>query len=489
MDLRLNTPHDFAVAAPYLGIGGLLPESVSIIGLRDGKAVQVSTVSARAPHDSVTRNHFDRLETPGVVIMGQGSGGKVSTLMHTLVDGARMRGLDTLSLRTHQGRYWSDACQECDICPSEGHEVDPTASLDIIEALWRRDTSRAVPRPLMDHANRIFQPADITPQVEEAIATQGAGDRPGTESTDKVAFVTNALIIEARGDGPRDAQSLAHLIVLMRDQRILESINPSWDTAPTHLDLWTRVTAAATGADRAGPAYLAAIAAWIIDDLIMARAAVEEALRVQPGYTAALRMQRALDLGLPVQRVVALSSRTSAMELPPVEVPRADAWGYCNILADGTIEHPLYENSTCVEYDAMMQLLRSLGEAGMDGLATMAQEFQTEGHVSTSHVAGDQCRSVPQLAAKAPGHVSLNPKAPALLIRAGAAQDFCEVLSRETYTNALYARRSTCMEWFGLRDLLKAFQSGGVRYAGAAMRLQEQGHHDSGMCLKDCLLN
>jgi cell wall assembly regulator SMI1 len=78
----------------------------------------------------------------------------------------------------------------------------------------------------------------------------------------------------------------------------------------------------------------------------------------------------------------------SAEQDPFITIPREVAKTFAEHMADATIEDPLWEHSTCLEFDALRQLLEAFARAGVPYSAE-AKEFQRAGHAKSYVCTGD----------------------------------------------------------------------------------------------------
>lgn len=323
--ISLSSPNDVVATMPYLvgepPVPGLVVltlcgRSVRSVLCRDlGHSGAADPLAcAGPPVDSAVSEGADAL-----IVVGYGTPDQVSGQVGALVTLAQRRGLKVLeAFRVHAGRYWSQLCVQPGCCPPEGTGLDPDRSTGPAEAVLRGLSPRPPLRAVMDEIARARRTLDppgslraetVRAALVDAEAEAGRLRRAGERVLRRcgAAVVRSAVDAERTGAGPHGVEELVRLAVFLRERPVRDTV---WatitpETARTHLDLWSRVTRAsarATHSDRAAPAALAAVAAWQLEDLVLARAALESSLEADPQYSMALLMQQALDVGLPAER-------------------------------------------------------------------------------------------------------------------------------------------------------------------------------------------
>ncbi|WP_017612441.1 DUF4192 domain-containing protein [Nocardiopsis salina] len=348
--ISLSSPNDVVATMPYLvgepPVPGLVVltlcgRSVRSVLCRDLGRTEAADPLACAgpPVDSAVTEGAD-----AVIVVGYGTADQVSGHVGGLATSARRRGLKVLeAFRVHAGRYWSQLCVRPGCCPPEGSGLDADRSTGPAEAVLRGLTPRPPLRTVMDEiarARRTLDPpgslraetvrAALVGAEAEAERLLRAGERVLRRCG--AAVLRSAVEAERTGAGPHGVEELVRLAVFLRARPVRDTV---WatitpETARTHLDLWSRVTRASLppdhggrdhGADaafvpaadraapvrhartdRAAPAALVAVAAWQLEELVLARAALETSLEADPQYSMALLMQQALDVGLPAER-------------------------------------------------------------------------------------------------------------------------------------------------------------------------------------------
>ncbi|GAB3729029.1 DUF4192 domain-containing protein [Nocardiopsis nanhaiensis] len=313
--LRLRNPVDFLAALPYL-VTQPLTDAVVVLVLGDGKVQGVLYNGL---------DHLDRVLPPArsgvaavraalaadataMLVAGFGQPARVTPHVSALRSEARARGMPVLeALRVTDGRYWSYICRNHACCPAEGRLFDPGVSTVPAEAVLRglvpggpAETDRA--RGLLEPVHGALRAA-----VAEAVAAEEAlVAREDTETA-----LVNRWIPEVRGalrreekDRVTEPAALARLGVHLTELRVRDDM---WtrivpETAEVHVRLWSRVTRHVPERLRPAPAALLAVAAWQYGDQRLAKAALDAALSVDPRYSMAVLMSRALSWGLPAER-------------------------------------------------------------------------------------------------------------------------------------------------------------------------------------------
>lgn len=320
--ISLSSPNDVVATMPYL-VGEPPEPGLVVLTLRGTTVCSVlcrdlgrpgprdPLTCAGPPVDSAAAEGADTL-----IVVGYGTAEQVAGHVGGLVTVAGRRGLSVLeAFRVHAGRYWSQMCSRPDCCPPEGTGLDPDRSTGPADAVLRGLVPRPPLRTVLDEVAQgrrgLEPPGSLRPETVRAAIAEAEAEtdrlrRTGTRGLHRggAAVVRAAIKAEHTGTGPHGVDELVRLAVFLRERPVRDTV---WaaitpETARTHLDLWSRATRAAGAADRAGPASLAAVAAWQLQDQALAQAALEVALSADPHYSMALLMQQALRVGLPVQR-------------------------------------------------------------------------------------------------------------------------------------------------------------------------------------------
>ncbi|GAA1457476.1 DUF4192 domain-containing protein [Nocardiopsis exhalans] len=314
--LRLTSSADVVTTMPYL-LGGEPPEpGLVFLALQGGRVHTIGgrdldpegTDAALASAQAVVR-WASAEGCDGLMIVGYGTGGVVTPHIDAITTAATTHRLTVLeALRVHQGRYWSYLCQSSGCCPPQGTEINAARSTGPAEAVVRglapHGGQPLSTTELIARNRRELEPdASMRPEVVAVATTAAELDTEHLTDGGK-ALVRAAIDAERTGTGPNGLDELVRLAVLLRNLRVRDfawrDITP--ENAREHRELWCRVTRAAATADRAAPAVLTAVAAWVDHDLPLALAALEEALAADPGYPMAVLILRALEAGLPARK-------------------------------------------------------------------------------------------------------------------------------------------------------------------------------------------
>ena len=293
--ISLSSPNDVVATMPYLV--GEPPEPGLVVLTLRGTAVHsvlCRDLGRTGPRDPLTcaGPPVDSAVAEGVdalVVVGYGTAEQVAGHVGGLVTVAGRRGLAVLeAFRVHAGRYWSQMCSRPDCCPPEGTGLDPDRSTGPADAALRGLVPRPPLRTVLDEVARarrgLEPPGSLRPETVRAALTDSEAEadglrRSGTRVLRRcgASVVRAAVEAERTGTGPHGVDELVRLSVFLRERPVRDTvwaaITPG--TARTHLDLWSRVTRAARAADRAAPASLAAVAAWQLQDLVLAQAALK----------------------------------------------------------------------------------------------------------------------------------------------------------------------------------------------------------------------
>lgn len=310
--VRLTNPQDMLASLPYLvkqippapGLVALVMSGGTLKGtgctsLHDAHITPKEYASSLA--EFVRENKYDAL-----MLVGLGTDTEIIPYLEMAVNSAREYGISVPeALRAHQGRYWSLVCQYTTCCPPEGTPIDPDRSAAPAELTVRG----VVPAPDPVRCHKALAPYQVsTTAVYEAVtAAQERIEHVTQQGNSRLLeygqeVITQAVGAQIAGHGPTTITELVNLAVLLRTLQVRDS---AWylihEDVQAHQELWTKVTRAAVGVDRAAPAALTAVASWYQKDTTMAHAAVEEALRADPHYSLALLIQKALKKNMPAE--------------------------------------------------------------------------------------------------------------------------------------------------------------------------------------------
>ena len=314
--LRLASPNDLVTTLPYL-LGGEPPGSGLVILAMRGRAVHCI---ARRELDPTGTDVFISSAEPlarwavsedcdGLIIVGYGSGDTVTAPIDAIRAAATAHEVRVLeALRVHQGRYWSYVCDTPGCCPPEGTKLDSARATAPAEAVLRGLAPHAPqtcsPAQRAATSRQRLEPDPSVPPQTVVEATRAAESEAERLDDCGMALVREAIEAERTGTGPHDVGALIRLAVVLRDLQVRDTawLAMTVETARTDLELWARITRAAQPSDRAAPAALTAVAAWLGRDLPMARVALDVALAADPNYTMARLVTMALDAGLPAHK-------------------------------------------------------------------------------------------------------------------------------------------------------------------------------------------
>jgi hypothetical protein len=239
-----------------------------------------------------------------LLVAGFGQPERVTPHIHSLLQEARARGVQVLeALRVTGGRYWSYLCQDLGCCPGEGTRYEPDTSPVPAEAVLRG----LVPgdQGPSERIRFLLEPVrgNLRGAVAEAATAAEAEAPEGDGAERRTPEVLDALREEGRSR-VTDPQTLGRLGVHLTELRVRDAV---WtritpETARIHVRLWSRLVRHVPERHIPAPAALLAVAAWQHDDHDLARAALDLALRADPGYAMAVLMSRALRWGLPAER-------------------------------------------------------------------------------------------------------------------------------------------------------------------------------------------
>ena len=218
-------------------------------------------------------------------------------------------GVDVLdALLVDDGRWWSYRCEE-PCCPSEGRELDPVVSEEVVAAFVLQGSA--------PFSSRAALAASLAPVAEGRVpGTPRPAGLPLEAWRDEAQAGPIAALL---GTVELDDAAIARVLGGLADVRVR-------DTALWHLtrhDDLRRVLGRLAGIVRvAEPGWVApvatmtAIAAWLTGDGARAAIALDRALEEDPGYGLALLVDGSLRMGL------APGSWRALMRDLPIEVCR-----------------------------------------------------------------------------------------------------------------------------------------------------------------------
>lgn len=263
---------------------------------------------------------------------------RARSLLTAVADAAADRGVVVHdALRADGRRWWSYVCANPDCCPPTGRPYDPETSRITADAVFAG-------RPIFrsrEEAAELVRPLLGPTREEMQRATERAEDALTTLWTEAIDLTRDADDIEEAADHVVEHGSAAVLAVVQRfvsldpaahdgdadpvpsdDDVALLSVfcanllirDAAWcamtrHTADRHLALWRHVTQRAVPPYDVAPAALLAFAAWLADDAVLARFALERALTADPNYSLARLIAEALYTGMPPSRWDALALR------------------------------------------------------------------------------------------------------------------------------------------------------------------------------------
>lgn len=318
MSLILRSPNDIVATLPYLA-GEPPKPGLAVITLDGGRVGSVAYCDLGRPKapdpvfaaQTVTTQAMEE-GCGSLLVVGYGTGEQITAYVHNIIAEAKGRGLTVMdALGVHDGRYWSYTCERPECCPPEGTRIDPDRSVGPAEAVFRGISPRSVADQVAEGRRSLVPSGVVQPETVEAATAVAEAETENLRSFGEQALRDHAARVmrevietERTGAGPQDVETLVRLAVYLRDIKVRDIV---WkkiipETAGTHLDLWSRVTRTAAFGDRAAPASLVAVAAWLRDDTALAQGAFDTALSANPNYSMAKLMQHALKLGLPVDR-------------------------------------------------------------------------------------------------------------------------------------------------------------------------------------------
>jgi hypothetical protein len=261
-----------------------------------------------------------RERATAVLLVGFGTDDRVRPALLLLRDLCKSAGLEVLEmLRADGGRFWSYFCMDPSCCPADGSPYDPRSSA--VAAQWT--VAGRVALPDREAYEGQLDPVTGAGRLAMSQASERATDRlfdlvtrPIDEPTleGEILAAAQTVLLEALDGAPMDDDTVAWLTVLLASEPVRAVAWTQIGSAPADLAddlraLWLDVMRRAVEDLRAAPAALFAYAAWQCGDSHLARVAVEQALRLEPGFAQAWDLREALAQGRPPGDLEAEQSR------------------------------------------------------------------------------------------------------------------------------------------------------------------------------------
>ncbi|KIH96982.1 hypothetical protein LP52_22070 [Streptomonospora alba] len=322
VQITLSGPSDILAAVPYI-VGYHPRDTLVVLGLRgDTPRLHATFCRELAPADADTDCDAaaDRLaaalldeECSVALAVGYGPAAEVTRQVDAVRSAAERAGIAVReALRAADGRYWSYVCDSPGCCPPEGVPYDPSVSA--VAATAVANGLRAWPNrdSLRDHlapvggTRRALMRAATRAAEERGARLRGSGPPRGRDAygprfrVEGARAVRDAVAAAERDELPEDPGRIAWLGVLLGCIRVRDEawtlIDP--ERAPSHQRLWRHVLRHAEPAYRPAPGSLLAVSAWARQDTALAEAALERVHEVDPDYSMAALVHRALRTGL-----------------------------------------------------------------------------------------------------------------------------------------------------------------------------------------------
>lgn len=298
---KLSSPGDIVVMIPYL-LGFEPRDSLVLVSLegprkRFGPVMRIDLVDGPARQVAeqveyllafVEAHRFRDVIAVAYTADARRAGRVVRPLVERLrADRVRV----TEALRADGGRWYSYSCRrQC--CPPAGTPYDRESARPAAEAV-ASGLTRAESREAL---RAVFEPTAADPVDAVQALVPGLLAEVADGSMDKAR-------IDALLDGGDDAyvRQLATALVLAQDDgwgpRILVRLrrDQAWD----QFELWAAVMRVATDEQLAGPGALAAFAAWLDGNGVLASHAVDRVQTIDPNHPLAALVRSLLDHTVP----------------------------------------------------------------------------------------------------------------------------------------------------------------------------------------------
>ncbi|GAA2368880.1 DUF4192 domain-containing protein [Dactylosporangium salmoneum] len=343
--LRPRGPAELLSAMPYM-LGFHPTDSLVALGLRGASLhllLRCDLPASSGDGDVLADQYahmFRRNALDGALLIGYGPPARAEPFLRTVADALTGCGIPLLDvLRTHEGRFWSLACERPGCCPPEGRPFDPTTSVIAAEATL----AGLVALPDRSAVEAGF----AGPSGPALAAMEEAGNRANLRVLRLVtgrepAAVRSLLLGAGRAAlegalGQYEAgrrltddevawmQVLLH-IVAFRDRawrRLDRDLRRGGPAAQAHRQLWTDLVRRCEPGAAAPAATMLAYLSWRDGDGLRATLALDRALDADPGYSAAGLMSQILGRGLSPEQLPALPRVGRRRRRPPGKALRA----------------------------------------------------------------------------------------------------------------------------------------------------------------------
>ncbi|MDF5758435.1 DUF4192 domain-containing protein [Spongiactinospora sp. TRM90649] len=308
--ITITSPADAVAIVPYLL--GYHPSLSMVVIMIDGDTATAKGVlrfdlpQAAADADDHTTEAVGLLLRYGigqVLLLGYGPGNRATPVVDAMRPALADAGIAVCeALRVADGRYWSYLCTNPSCCPAEGVAFDVSGSVPAATAVL------AGMRALPDRASLVATldpPSGFDRARGDRVMRQLCSQVRELDGEDRDWFSDGVEQVTASLDRMQagedlDVSTLAWLGVHLTSVAVRDIVltRIADEDADTHVRLWTEVTRKAPAAFAAPPATLVAFAALSRGDGALARVALERALSADPGYTMALLITQAIDVGM-----------------------------------------------------------------------------------------------------------------------------------------------------------------------------------------------
>lgn len=322
---KLNGPGDAIAMIPYL-LGFTPDESLVVIVLegprkRFGPCFRMDLVTDADDAEeqarytrSLVRQHSFRCV---MLFAFSATRQPAQTVLETVEPQLTSAGVDVVdAIRADGARWWSMSCTDPLCCPPEGTAYDVETSRVAAEAVLA-GLQRAP-----DRESLRAQVAPLDSERQKAVAATASA----TASAVSIAEGVMPLVESAlRRVDELSIEEIARLAAIVQD---LPARDEAWammsrGSARQHFELWRRVMQSVPDELLSPVGSLAAFAAWLSGNGVLASHAAERVLSVDPGYSMARLVIEALNAALHPdswelnrQPVVSLRSLPSVLAAP-----------------------------------------------------------------------------------------------------------------------------------------------------------------------------
>ena len=309
---------EIIAVTPYV-IGFHPADSVVVIGVV-GRAVAFGVRYDLPPPDDDdvpdVAAVIARQRVQHVTVLGYGPAGRVTPAVLRLARALTLLGVRMAdAIRVTGERWWSYLCADSSCCPAEGRPCRPADSVGAAEAVYGGRVALPDREALVAQVSAVGGPARqemvaATEQARARLTDLAAEDLQAGRGGRWLRRAGRTAIREAerkqRSGGQLTADEVAWLGVLLVDPAVLDHALDRSAAEDWRIRLWTDVLRRAESGYVPAPACLLGYAAWRSGNGVLARVAIDRALREDRGHRIAGILDDLLCSGIGPQALAAL---------------------------------------------------------------------------------------------------------------------------------------------------------------------------------------